>query len=104
MNLEIKQQRKYARDDPLLSVFLLLTESDKEKEANQENPKPIDFKPREDWRTRLERVDEADSESHDSLDEYGGGGAYFSEDGSFVGEFDAKKSDTPHEEVQDPAV
>ncbi|RMX60520.1 hypothetical protein pdam_00001439 [Pocillopora damicornis] len=81
-----------------------LHESDKEKEASQENPKPIDFKPREDWRTRLERVDEADSESHDSLDEYGGGGAYFSEDGSFVGEFDAKKSDTPHEQVQDPAV
>lgn len=92
----VKQCRKRRSED--------LDASDKENEANKENPKPIDFKPREDWRARLERVDEADSESHDSLDEYGGGGAYFSEDGSFVGEFEAKKSDSAHEEVQDPAV
>lgn len=44
-------------------------------------------------------MDEVDSESYDSLDEYGGGGVYFLEDGFFVGEFDVKKSDILYEEV-----
>ena len=85
-------------------MFLLSTVSEHEKETKIENPTPIDFKPREDWRRRLEQLDEADSESHDSLDEYGGGGAYFTEDGSFVGEFDLNKRESAYEEVQDPVV
>ncbi|KAJ7377911.1 ATP-dependent DNA helicase chl1 [Desmophyllum pertusum] len=48
-----------------------------EHEKEIEIPTPIDFKPREDWKTRLERLEEVDRESHDSLDEYGGEGAYF---------------------------
>lgn len=45
-----------------------------------------------------------DRESHDSLDEYGGDGAYFTEDGSFVGEISGNKKESVHEEAQHPEV
>lgn len=79
-----------------------MTVSEHEKEI--EIPTPIDFKPREDWKTRLERLEEVDRESHDSLDEYGGEGAYFTEDGSFVGEITDHNRKSTHEEGHDPVV
>lgn len=88
----------------LTNYFVILTVSEHEKEIEKEKeiPVPVDFKPREDWRGRLE---EADRESHDSLDEYGGTDAYFTEDGSFVGEVSGhKKKEPSQEEVQHPVV
>ena len=75
-------------------------ENEKQKEKEKEIPAPVDFKPREDWRGRLE---EDDRESHDSLDVYGRTDAHFTEDGSFVGEISIDKEPS-QEEVQHPVV
>jgi len=73
-----------------------------ENEKEKEIPIPVDFKLREDWRGRLE---EADRESHDSLDEYGKLDAHFTEDGSFVGEMSVDKEKEPSQgEVYHPVV
>ena len=74
--------------------------TENEKEKRIEIPVPVDLKPREDWRGRLE---EADRESHDSLDEYGKTDAHFTEDGSFIGEISIDKEPS-QEEVQHPVV
>ncbi|XP_020621934.1 hemicentin-1-like isoform X3 [Orbicella faveolata] len=76
-------------------------EIENEKEKEKEIPARVDFKPREDWRGRLE---EADRESHDSLDEYGRTDAHFTEDGSFVGEISIDKQEPSQEEVKHPVV
>ena len=75
-------------------------ETKNKKERKIEIPAPVDLKPREDWRGRLE---EADRESHDSLDEYGKTDAHFTEDGSFIGEINIDKEPS-QEEVQHPVV
>ena len=71
-------------------------EKDVKNEKEIEIPSPIDIKPREDWRGRLE---EADRESHDSLDVYGKTDAHFTEDGSFIGEMSTDKKEPLQEEV-----
>lgn len=78
-----------------------MKEHEKENEKEIEIPAPIDVKPREDWRGRLE---ETDRESHDSLDEYGKTDAHFTEDGSFIGEINIDKNEPLQEEVQHPVV
>ena len=65
---------------------------------------PLDIKPREAWRKRLE--DTVEEASQDSLDEYGGD-AYFAEDGSFVGDLkEGRMRDSVYDEIplDDPAV
>ena len=80
----------------ILTVAEHEKEIENEKEKEKEIPVPVEFKPREDWRGRLQ---EADLESHDSLDEYGRTDAHFTEDGSFVGEITFDKQEPTQEEV-----
>ncbi|XP_073228624.1 fibronectin type III domain-containing protein-like [Porites lutea] len=68
-------------------AFILVAEDEKEKSeekiATEIAEKSIN--PRQEWLKRIQ--DRVDVESQaDSLDEYGGDGAYFSEDGSFIGD------------------
>ena len=66
---------------------------------------PVDIKPREGWRKRLE--DAAEDASIDSLDEYGGDTACFAEDGSFVGDLkQGRNRDSVYDEIplDDPPV
>lgn len=85
----------------ILTVAEHEKEIENEKGKEKEIPARVDFKPREDWRGRLE---EADRESHDSLDEYGRTDAHFTEDGSFVGEISIDKQEPSQEEVKHPVV
>ena len=63
----------------------------------------VDIKRREDWKKTLnEKLEEA---SQDSLDEYGGDGAYFAEDGSFVGDLkQGRNRESVYDEIPDPEV
>lgn len=64
----------------------------------------MDIEPREKWRKNLQDRLEEESQA-DSLDEYGGGTAYFAEDGSFVGDLkQGRNTDSIYDEIPEPAV
>ena len=68
-------------------AFILVAEDEKEKGEEKiatEIPEKS-INPRQEWLKRIQDRVEVESQA-DSLDEYGGDGAYFSEDGSFIGD------------------
>lgn len=88
-----------------LSLYIV-TEQEKEMEKEQVEqgvPEDVPVKRHQDYKKTLQ--DKLEEASQDSLDEYAGQGAYFTEDGSFVGDLEqGQKRESVYDEIPDPVV